>query len=64
MKAVFVYIFRHVTVIKEGASLPPPDPLLKFLVESSAGDSVQCANCDKVQGLINTVSPDTNVHNM
>ncbi|KAL4217956.1 hypothetical protein ACF0H5_022695 [Mactra antiquata] len=35
-----------VTVIKEGNSLPPPDTLLKFLVESSSGDTILCANCD------------------
>ncbi|KAH3826960.1 RING finger protein 207-like [Dreissena polymorpha] len=38
------------TLIKDGSGLPPPDPILKFLVESSAGDSVQCANCDKATG--------------
>lgn len=36
-----------VTLIKEGSSLPPPDPILKFLVESSTGETVTCANCDQ-----------------
>ncbi|XP_045161431.2 RING finger protein 207-like [Mercenaria mercenaria] len=37
----------RVTLIKEGNSLPPPDPILKFLVESSTGETVTCANCDQ-----------------
>lgn len=38
-----------VSTIKEGSSLPSPDPLLKFLVESSSSDKVPCANCDKAE---------------
>lgn len=34
------------THIKEGAVLPPHDPLLKFLVESATVEKVACANCD------------------
>ncbi|KAL8572618.1 hypothetical protein ACOMHN_016468 [Nucella lapillus] len=34
------------THIKEGAVLPPHDPLLKFLVESATVEKVTCANCD------------------
>ena len=35
-------------MIKEGFTVPPADQLLKFLVESSTGDKLLCANCDKV----------------
>ncbi|XP_046326128.1 RING finger protein 207-like isoform X1 [Haliotis rufescens] len=35
------------TPLKEGNSLPPPDPLLKFMVESSLDEKASCANCDK-----------------
>ncbi|XP_067659126.1 RING finger protein 207-like [Haliotis asinina] len=35
------------THLKEGNSLPPPDPLLKFMVESSLDEKASCANCDK-----------------
>lgn len=36
-----------VTILKEGACVPPSDPLLKFLVESSTEEErAECANCD------------------
>lgn len=34
------------TQLKDGASLPPRDPLLKFMVESSTDEKAPCANCD------------------
>ncbi|XP_060584002.1 RING finger protein 207-like [Ruditapes philippinarum] len=37
----------RITLIKEGNTVPPPDPILKFLVESSTGETVTCANCDQ-----------------
>ncbi|ESO85951.1 hypothetical protein LOTGIDRAFT_176050, partial [Lottia gigantea] len=35
-----------VTTLKDGASLPAADLLLKFMVESSLDERAQCANCD------------------
>ena len=41
-----VVLHRVATNMKEGASLPPQDPLLKFMVESTTDDKAPCANCD------------------
>ena len=40
---------RFPSVIKGANALPPEDPLLRFLVDSSADSeqAVQCANCDQ-----------------
>ena len=43
---LLVVLFRVATNMKEGASLPPQDPLLKFMVESTTDDKAPCANCD------------------
>ncbi|CAG5121432.1 unnamed protein product [Candidula unifasciata] len=36
----------YVHTLKDGASLPPPDLLLKFMVESTTEERALCANCD------------------
>ncbi|BFZ23795.1 hypothetical protein BsWGS_26834 [Bradybaena similaris] len=36
----------YVHALKDGASLPPPDLLLKFMVESTTEERALCANCD------------------
>lgn len=46
--SLYFHNYRNITLIKEGNSVPPPDPILKFLVESSTGETVTCANCDQV----------------
>ena len=52
-----MYFFSCVSTLKEGSVLPSPDPLLKFLVESSSTDKVPCANCDKVKALACVLYP-------
>lgn len=39
--------FRQVTQLKEGAQLPPPDHLMRQLVELANSENPPCANCDK-----------------
>ncbi|CAL1531172.1 unnamed protein product [Lymnaea stagnalis] len=36
----------YLHTLKDGSSLPPPDLLLKFMIESSTEERAQCANCD------------------
>lgn len=36
------------THLKDGATLPPVDLLLKFMVESTTEERAQCANCDSI----------------
>ena len=55
--ALYMYFFSCVSTLKEGSVLPSPDPLLKFLVESSSTDKVPCANCDKVRALACVLYP-------
>lgn len=40
-------ISRQQTQLKEGAQLPPPDQLIRQLVELANSENPPCANCDK-----------------
>ncbi|XP_025153096.1 uncharacterized protein LOC105189522 isoform X3 [Harpegnathos saltator] len=40
-------IHRQQTQLKEGAQLPPPDQLIRQLVELANAENPPCANCDK-----------------
>lgn len=47
-ETAFFFIPSYVHVLKDGASLPPLDLLLKFIIESSTEEKALCANCDSV----------------
>lgn len=38
---------RQQTQLKDGAQLPPPDQLIRQLVELANSENPPCANCDK-----------------
>ena len=48
LKLSFSVHYSGSTALLDGANLPQEDVLLKFLVESSIEEKIQCANCDEV----------------
>lgn len=42
-----ILIHRQQTQLKDGAQLPPPDQLIRQLVELANSENPPCANCDK-----------------
>ena len=41
------FIFRKITQLRDGHSLPPSDNLIRFIMESTYEDFPSCANCDR-----------------
>ena len=53
LKLFSFFVYSAITLLKEGACIPPSDPLLKFLVESSTEEErAECANCDSVSSVL------------